>query len=30
MKGNWINDNFTGWNIEELKNGEIKEGKYIN
>ena len=30
MKGTWRNDQFTGWGIKCLRNGDIYEGKFIN
>lgn len=30
LKGSWRNDEFTGWGIKCLRNGEIFEGKFIN
>ena len=30
LKGSWKNDEFTGWGIKCLRNGEIFEGKFIN
>jgi len=30
LKGTWRNDEFTGWGIKCMRNGEIYEGKFIN
>jgi hypothetical protein len=30
MKGTWRNDQFTGWGIKCLRNGDIYEGRFIN
>ena len=30
LKGTWRNDEFTGWGIKCMRNGEIFEGKFIN
>ena len=30
LKGSWRNDEFTGWGIKCLRNGETFEGKFIN
>ena len=30
MKGTWRNDQFTGWGIKCLRNGDVYEGRFIN